>query len=53
MTVKTNGNLRIDAALLEMAQDFRGRVISHETAEKITKRVLRRKNLPKPEGSSS
>lgn len=39
MTGKTNGKSRLDAVLLEMAQDFRGRVISHETADKIMKRV--------------
>ena len=49
MNRKTKGNPRLDAALLEMAQDFRGRVISHETADKITKRVLGREGLPKPE----
>lgn len=38
MTKKTKGNARLDAALVEMAQDFRGRVVSHETADKITKR---------------
>ncbi len=49
MARNTKGNPRIDAALLEMAQDFRGRLISHETADKITKRVLGSKALPKPE----
>jgi len=48
MTKKTKGNARLDAALVEMAQDFRGRVISHETADKITKRVLGDKAPSKP-----
>ena len=29
MARKIKGNVRLDAALLEMAQDFRGRLISH------------------------
>lgn len=40
MTQKMKGNPRLDAALAELAQDFRGRVISHEMADKITRRVL-------------
>jgi len=30
---------RLDAALLEMAQDMRGTLLSNETADAITKRV--------------
>ncbi len=48
MTTKTKGNARLDAALLEMAQDFRGRIISHETADKITMRILGDKAPAKP-----
>lgn len=40
MTKKMKGNPRLDAALVELAEDFRGRVVSHEMAGKITKRVL-------------
>jgi len=49
MARMTKENVRLDAALLEMAQDFRGRLISHETADKITKRVLGSGVLPKPQ----
>ena len=49
MTKKTKANPHLDAALVELAQDFRGRVISHETADKITKRVLGDKAPAKPE----
>jgi putative transcriptional regulator len=48
MTAKTKGNAKLDEALLEMAQDFRGRVISNETADKITMRILGGKAPPKP-----
>ena len=44
MTQKMKGNPRLDAALAELAQDFRGRVISHEMADKITRRVFRRQS---------
>ena len=37
---KTKGNKRLDAALLEMAQDMRGTLLSEVTAEKITMRIL-------------
>jgi putative transcriptional regulator len=50
MTKKTKGNARLDAALLEMAEDFRGSVISDEAADKITKRVLGDKAPAKPSG---
>ncbi len=33
-------NKRLDDALLELAQDFRGTLLSHATADKITMRVL-------------
>jgi putative transcriptional regulator len=49
MARKTKGNVRLDAALLELAQDFRGRIISRETADKITKRVLGSEAFPKPQ----
>ena len=48
MTKKMKGNPRLDAALAELAQDFRGRVISHEMADKITRRVLGDKTPTKP-----
>ncbi len=48
MTQKMKGNPRLDAALAELAQDFRGRVISHEMADKITRRVLGDKAPEKP-----
>lgn len=48
MTAKTKGNARLDAALLEMAEDFRGRAISHEMADKITMRILGGKAPSKP-----
>jgi hypothetical protein len=47
MTKKRQGNARLDTKLLQMAQDFRGRIISHETVDKIIKRVLGGKRLPK------
>lgn len=40
MTKKTKGNARLDAELLEMAQDMRGTLLRKETADKITMRVL-------------
>lgn len=40
MTRKTKGNARLDDALLEMAQDFRGTIFSKDTADKITMRIL-------------
>ena len=50
MTTKTRtkGNARLDAALLEMAQDMRGTLLSKETADKITMRVLGDKAPAKP-----
>jgi putative transcriptional regulator len=48
MTTKTKGNARLDAALLEMAADFRGTVLSNEAADKITMRVLGDKAPAKP-----
>jgi len=45
---KTRGNPRIDEALLELAQDFRGTLLSDETAEKITMRILGGKAPAKP-----
>jgi hypothetical protein len=37
---KTKGDPRIDEALLELAGEFRGTLLSNETAEKITMRIL-------------
>src|SRR5271166_4674983 len=50
MTTKTKakGNPRLDAALLEMAQDMRGTLLSKDTADKITMRVLGDKAPAKP-----
>ncbi len=49
MAKKTDPNTRLDAELLEMAQDLRGTLLSKETADKITLRVLGRKMPPKPD----
>ena len=45
-TKKTDPSARIDEALLEMAQDFRGTVLSAETADKITMRILGKSTFP-------
>jgi putative transcriptional regulator len=45
---KTQGNPRVDEALLELAQDFRGTLLSNETADKITMRILGDKAPAKP-----
>jgi putative transcriptional regulator len=37
---KTKGNPRVDEALFELARDFRGTLLSNETADKITMRIL-------------
>jgi putative transcriptional regulator len=42
------GNPRIDEALLELAQDFRGTLLSNETADKITMRILGDKAPARP-----
>jgi putative transcriptional regulator len=47
-TRKTKGNPRVDEALLELAQDFRGTLLSNATADKITMRVLGDKAPAKP-----
>jgi putative transcriptional regulator len=47
-TKKTKGNPRVDEALLELAQDFRGTLLSTETAGKITLRILGDKAPAKP-----
>jgi hypothetical protein len=39
---KTDPGPRIDAALLELANDFRGSILSEAAANKITKRTRRR-----------
>lgn len=41
----TDPNPRIDAALLEMANDFRGTLFSDELSEKITMRILGKTGL--------
>ena len=50
MTKKTKQTARdrLNDELLEMAELYRGRIISHEAADKITKRILGTKTLPKP-----
>ena len=48
MTKTSKRNKRLDAVLLEMANDFRGTLLSEETADKITMRVLGEKAPPKP-----
>ncbi len=50
MTKKTKPTARdrLNSELLEMAEMYRGTVISHEVADKITKRILGEKSLPKP-----
>ena len=45
-TKKTDPGPRIDEALLEMAQDFRGTILSEATADKITMRILGKKTFP-------
>jgi hypothetical protein len=48
MKGQTSSNPRIDEALLELAQDFRGTLLSNETADKITMRILGGKTPAKP-----
>jgi putative transcriptional regulator len=48
MVKKTDPTERLDAALLEMANDFRGSLFSPELSEKITMRI-RGKVAQKPE----
>ncbi|MGO9172433.1 MAG: helix-turn-helix domain-containing protein [Rhodomicrobium sp.] len=48
MRKKIKGNARLDEALLEMAQDMRGTLLTEETAGKITMRILGQKAPPKP-----
>ena len=48
MAGKTKGNARLDAALLEMARDMRGTLLSNEAADKITMRVLGENAPAKP-----
>lgn len=40
MMSRTKRNARLDAALLELAQDTRGTLVSAATADKITMRIL-------------
>lgn len=48
MTDTPKGNARLDAELLETAQALRGTLVSENTADKITLRVLGDKAPPKP-----
>jgi putative transcriptional regulator len=48
VTKKANGNTRLDEALLELAQDFRGTLLSKKTADKITIRILGVDKAAKP-----
>jgi putative transcriptional regulator len=48
MKTKTRKNPRLDAELLEMAQDYRGTLLSAATADKITMRILGDKAPAKP-----
>ena len=49
MAGKTKGNARLDAELLEMAQEMRGTLLSDQTADKITMRVLGDQARAKPD----
>ena|SRR6266436_2203090 len=46
MPKKTDPSDRIDEALLELATDFRGSLVSEATADKITMRILGKKSFP-------
>ena len=48
MPRKNRDNKRLNEALLEMAQDFRGTLLSEATADKITMRVLGAQGAPRP-----
>ena len=48
MTKTIKGNKRLDDALIEMAHDYRGTLLSNEAADKITMRVLGEKVPAKP-----
>lgn len=48
MTKTRKGNSRLDEALLEMAHDYRGTLLSEETSDKITMRVLGENAPPQP-----
>jgi putative transcriptional regulator len=52
MPMKTDPSARIDAALLELAEDFRGSLFSPELSDKITMRVLGKNAGRKPAGTS-
>jgi putative transcriptional regulator len=47
-TKKAKGNPRVDEALLELARDFRGTLLSEGTADKITMRILGSKAPARP-----
>ncbi len=49
MAKKTDPNARLDAELLETAQDLRGALLRKETADKVTMRVLGRLKPRKPD----
>jgi len=46
MPKKNDPSARLDEALLEMAHDFGGTLVSKETADKITMRILGKKTFP-------
>jgi putative transcriptional regulator len=46
MPRNTDPHEGIDEALLEMAQDFHGSIVSDATADKITMRILGKKSFP-------
>jgi putative transcriptional regulator len=48
MATKNRDNKRLNEALLEMAQDFRGTLLSEATADKITMRVLGPQGAARP-----
>jgi putative transcriptional regulator len=45
---KAKGNPRVDEALLELAQTFRGTLLTEKTADRITMRILGGKPPAKP-----
>jgi putative transcriptional regulator len=49
MRRRTKTIARLDEALLDLARDFRGTALSHETADKITMRVLDERTRARPE----
>jgi putative transcriptional regulator len=49
MAKTTDPTARLDAALLELAEDFGGGILSKETVDKITLRVLGKSGAATPE----